>query len=649
MSDAFSPLLALRAPSPLREFNEGDVLSPADVHVASLLGRLAGVCDPDVLLAAALAVRAPRLGHVFVDLESVADTVVVESPDGLDPETLPWPEPARWLEEVGSCATLVACGEQDDADSPRPLRLLGARLYLDRYWREERQVADDLLALAGRALRRVEVPALAAGIARLFPVVGDEDQRVAAASAVLRSLAVVSGGPGTGKTTTVARVIALLIEQSLVTGARPPLIALCAPTGKAAVRLEEAVHAQARELEVSGAVCELLLAQRATTIHRLLGWRPRGHGDAGPFWHDRANRLPHEVVVVDETSMVPLTLMARLLEAVRGDARLLLVGDVEQLTAIEAGAVLRDVVGPAAQRPRMTPATRAAVALAAGCEPDVDLVPAEDGGFAFGDGIVALSGERRFGVAIGRLADAIRRGDGHAAIDALAGGGDAIEWIDPDRQGLGVADGPALGVVREAAVEAGSAMVEAARAGDGARALERLASFRLLCAHRYGPYGVSTWTTEVEDWLAGAIPDLETGGRAYAGRPLLITRNDYELGLFNGDAGVVVETSPGVLSAVFERGGELVAIAPSRLEAVQTAHAMTIHKSQGSQFEVAAVLLGAADSRILTRELLYTAVTRARRRLILLAGEETVRSAVARPVARATGLRERLWGPDQLI
>jgi exodeoxyribonuclease V alpha subunit len=383
-------------------------------------------------------------------------------------------------------------------------------------------------------------------------------------------------------------------------------------------------------------VRESLSAQRATTIHRLLGWRPRSHGHAGPFWHDRANRLPHDVVVVDETSMVPLTLMARLLEAVRGDARLLLVGDVEQLTAIEAGAVLRDVVGPAARRPRMTPATRAAVALAAGCQPDVEVVAAENGGFAFGDGIVTLSGERRFGAAIGRMADAIRRGDGDEAIEALAGGGAAIEWIDPD--------GPALGVVRDAAVVAGAAMVQAARAGDGAQALERLASFRLLCAHRHGPYGVSSWTTEVERWLAEAIPDLDTGGRAYAGRPLLITRNDYELGLFNGDAGVVIESAPGVLSAVFDRGGELIAIAPSRLEAVQTAHAMTIHKSQGSQFEVAAVLLGAADSRILTRELLYTAVTRAQRRLILVAGEETVRAAVARPVARATGLRERLWG-----
>jgi exodeoxyribonuclease V alpha subunit len=632
--DRGSQLLPLRAPWPLRAFSESGVLSAADVHVATLLGRLSGTTDPDVLLAAALAVRAPRLGHVFVDLESVAGTAVVESADEPDPGALPWPEPAAWITRVAACEPLVAIGEADTVPTvARPLRLLGAHLYLDRYWREERQVASDLLALGSSPLRRADVPLLAGGIARLFAGADDPDQRVAVASAVLRALAVIAGGPGTGKTTTVAKVIALLAEQAHAIGARPPLVALCAPTGKASARLEQSVHDEAARLDLAPGVREALLALRATTIHRLLGWRPRG---GSRFRHDRGNRLPHDLVIVDEMSMVSLTLMARLLEAVRTDSQLLLIGDVEQLTAIEAGAVLRDVVGPAARRPRMSAGTRAAVVRAVGCE--VDVTPVDVSG-AFGDGIVSLSGEHRFGATIARVAGAIREGDADAVISSLSGGGPDVEWL----RELPPATGGAL---RQAAVEAALLTVRAARAGDGAAALAGLSSFRLLCAHRQGPSGVSTWTAEIERWLADSIPGLDPTARAYAGKPLLITRNDYELRLYNGDTGVVVQTTPDSLSAVFEREGKLVAIAPSRLEAQQTAHAITIHKSQGSQFTVAAVLLGEAGSRILSRELLYTAVTRARRRLILVASEEAVRAAVARPVARATGLGERLWGAD---
>ena len=175
-------------------------------------------------------------------------------------------------------------------------------------------------------------------------------------------------------------------------------------------------------------------------------------------------------------------------------------------------------------------------------------------------------------------------------------------------------------------------------------ALGALSEFRVLCAHRRGPHGVATWTAEIERWLASAIDGFDPAERDYVGRPLLITHNDYELGLYNGDTGVIVQAGGGRLDAVFERGGELVAFTPTRLAAVETVYAMTIHKSQGSQFDTAAVLLPDPGSRILTRELLYTAVTRARERLILVGTEEMVRAAVARPVARASGLRERLWG-----
>jgi exodeoxyribonuclease V alpha subunit len=247
-------------------------------------------------------------------------------------------------------------------------------------------------------------------------------------------------------------------------------------------------------------------------------------------------------------------------------------------------------------------------------------------------GIVVLDRVHRFGGAIAQLADAIRAGDPDATIEALRNPAqDAVSWTPSDVQ---EAD---MGAVRARAMAAAEEVTAAARTGDARRALDALGAFRLLCAHRRGPYGVSHWTSLIEGWVR---PENEE--RDYVGRPLLVTENDYELGLSNGDTGVVVLDEDGRVSAAFERGRELLRVSPLRLGAVETVYAMTIHKSQGSQYETAAVLLPSEDSRILTRELLYTAVTRARRELILVGTEETVRRAVERPVARASGLRERL-------
>jgi exodeoxyribonuclease V alpha subunit len=563
MSD---PRLVLSAAGALREFNEAGVLAAADLHVARRLAELASEEDEAVALAAALAVRGPRLGHVFVDVGTIRDTVTVDTDEPVDLGALPWPEADDWLERL-KASPLVAVGEEPG--DPRPLRLVGRSLYLDRYWREERQVAADLRALMGD-----ELPAVDAS--RLFE---PGRQRDAAETALRRRFAVIAGGPGTGKTTTVARTLALLLEQG------DPLVALGAPTGKAAARLIEAVHEEAARMDISDEVRERLLGLEASTLHRLLGWRP---GTRSRFRHDRGNRLPHDVVIVDETSMVSLSLMARLVEAVRADARLILVGDPGQLTSIEAGAVLGDIVDPA------------------------------------GEGIVVLERVHRYGVGIAELAEAIRRGDGDAAVAALRG----VTWIADD----------ALDPVREAAVRAARRVTEAARAGDAMGAIDALGSFRLLCAHRRGPYGVSGWTELIEAWLGHDA----TGW--YVGRPLLVTENDYGLRLYNGDTGVVIEAGDGQVSAAFERGGRIVEFSPTRLAAVDTVYAMTVHKSQGSQFDTAAVLLPDPSSPILTRELLYTAVTRAREELILVGSEEAVRAAVARPVARASGLRSRLWG-----
>jgi exodeoxyribonuclease V alpha subunit len=632
--DGHEARLARRAPGLLRDFNDVGVLAAADVHVALRLAGLAGDDDEWVALAAALAVRGPRLGHVCVDLTTIRDTATVDSEEPLDLSQLAWPEPGAWLARLEG-SRLVAVGEEDEKPDA-PLRLAGTTLYLDRYWREERQVAADLQALGDAPPAPVHAGVLANGLARLFGEDGDGLQRLAAASAVLRRFAVVAGGPGTGKTTTVARIVALLVEQARAAGDREPLVALAAPTGKAAARLAEAVQDEATRLEVDDAVREALLALDASTLHRLLGWRPDSHSR---FRHHRGNRLPHDVVIIDETSMVSLSLMARLVEAVRPEARLILVGDPGQLASVEAGAVLGDVVGAAADGLLMRPEARAAAAAAtAGDVPAGDPPP----GVTAGDGIVVLHRVHRFGGGIAGVAEAIRRGDGDAVVDALAGRPDGVTWFPADVTGEHGQE--ALAAIHEHAATAGRAVLDAARAGSALEAIEALGGFRLLCAHRRGPHGVATWTAQVEQWLGQEVPGFGAEGQWYVGRPLLVTQNDYGLRLFNGDAGVLVAGGEGQVNAAFERRGEAVPYRPSRLSAVETVYAMTVHKSQGSQFDTAAVLLPGPASRILTRELLYTAVTRARERLILAATEETIRAAVQRPVARASGLGRRLWG-----
>jgi exodeoxyribonuclease V alpha subunit len=559
--------------------------------VAVRVTALAGEADESIALAAALAVRAPRMGHVYVDLATIRETAAVESDEPVDLSALPWPEVEGWVRALES-SSMVAVGE--DPRESRPLRLTGTWLYLDRYWREERQVAADLRAFGG--VEAVDEPALADGLTRLFGTGSDERQRAAAATAVRRRFAVVAGGPGTGKTTTVARIVALLAEQAAAAGTPAPLVALAAPTGKAAARLEESVHAEAAGLDVAQSVRDGLLALNASTLHRLLGWRPDSHSR---FRHNRGNRLPHDVVIVDETSMVSLSLMARLIEAVRPEARLVLVGDPGQLTSIEAGAVLGDIVR------------------------------------AGGDGVVVLEHVYRYGAGIDALADAVRSGDGDGVIAALTAGHEDVTWIPVDIGDPAAQE--ALAPVRAGALAAAREVIEAARAGNARGAIDALGAFRVLCAHRRGAYGVSVWTARIEGWLAG---ELERG-RWYPGRPLLVTENDYGLRLYNGDTGVVV-AAEGRMSAAFERRGDVVFFPPARLAAVDTVYAMTVHKSQGSQFGTAAVLLPAAASQVLTRELLYTAVTRAQKRLILAGTEETIRAAVARPVARASGLGRRL-------
>ncbi len=642
MTEVLDSALVLGLPEDalLGVFNRAGVLAPADVHVARRLGRLGGDNNEFVALAAAFAVRAPRLGHVRADLQSVRTVAEGAGEDETGLDDLPWPEPEQWISQV-SASPLVAVGDDDPAVAP--LRLIGSALYLDRFWRDERELAADLLARAsserlidGRPLDRAW---LRAAIDRLFTGDddGDAEQRWAIAAAALRGLTVIAGGPGTGKTTTVAKLIGLLGEEACASGAQLPLVALAAPTGKAANRMQEAVRAAAEGLDLSSAMAERLGSLQASTVHRLLRPRP---DNASRFRYHRRNRLPHDLVIVDETSMLSLWLMARLVEAVREDARLVLVGDAEQLASVEAGAVLGDVVGPASSGLRMRRSSSERLAVVTGAPLPTEPVPPK--GSAIGDGIVVLRTNHRFSGVLVDLAEAIRRGDANGALDALAAGADAdgqgagLQWLPTRDDG---AEPEQLAPIRRLAVAAGTEVVEAARTGDGKAALAALAGWRILCAHRRGPRGVATWNARVAQWLTEEIDDYSTDGEWYVGRPVIVTANDYSLRLFNGDTGVLVAREPAGFVTAFEQA----VVSPSRLSDVETAYAMTVHKAQGSEFDRVAVVLPQPTSRILTRELLYTAVTRARRQLLLAASAESVRAAIARPIARASGLTERLW------
>ena len=592
MSELFEPTsdadwrLTRAGPGLLSTFNAARLLNASDVHVATRIGELGGEPDDRVLLAVALTVRATRRGSVCLDLASAPESA---------PE-LPWPEPDAWRQAVMASPLVEAGVVRWDLD----------RLYLDRYHRLETQVCADLQARTDVAAAAADEGRLEAAAALLRGTHVSEEQLQAATNAARHRTTILTGGPGTGKTTTVARLLVLLADQA---AARDETlsIALAAPTGKAATRLEEAVEVGLAEIAAASAearaAAERVGHPRGVTLHRLLGWRP---DNSTRFRHDRANRLKYDVVVVDESSMVELTMMGRLLEALRPQARLVLVGDPEQLTSVGAGAVLSDLVE------------------GYGTGPDSPVEP--------------LTENFRSNRDIQALAEALRLGDVDGVLDVLRTPSEQVEFVEV------ATEAEAEAALRPDCEAAALRVLEAAVREDAATAVAALDEHRLLCAHREGPAGVRRWNRHVERWLS-EHPGVELYDEWYVGRPLLVTSNDYALDVYNGETGVVVRQGQRRRAYISGSDG-LKELAPGRLDAVETMHALTIHKSQGSQARAVSVLLPGADSRLLTRELFYTAVTRAQERLRVVGTEEAVRLAVATKARRATRLPQRLRGPS---
>ncbi len=606
----------------LAPFVEAGVLGATDVQLAATIARLYPGLDPRVLVGVAVASRAPRLGHVGIELAAVAERMLDRDQEGL--ADLPWPDIDGWAEALHHSPVVAA----PDAYAQRPLRPLvwdGTRIYLQRYFHDELMVAADVRR---RSDGGSGTPVPAAALDGLFPPSPDGSldlQRQAAEVALTSGISVVAGGPGTGKTRTIAR---LLAAAHLSWDAGPAAgrldVALAAPTGKAAARMTEAVRLAVGETEADGAIptalAEHLRSAEATTIHRLLGGRPGSR-----FSHHARNPLPHDLVIVDDASMVALPLMADLLDAIRPDARVVLVGDPDQLASVEAGTVLGDLVGPLRSHSRTL-----------GTDPPAASGPLENR-------VTVLQRVHRFGAesGIAALAQAVRVGDADAVVGLLDGSRSDLSWIHPDDHG-------AVARVQQELVDAGIEVMAAARDGQANAGLAAATRVKVLAATRRGDNGLYDWSARIEGDVLAAVAGTtglgagRSAGGWYEGRPVMVTVNDSTNRVFNGDIGLAVRGDRGLALALPDGNG-VRTMPVARVREVDTWWAMTIHKSQGSEFPHAVVALPQSTSPVLTRELLYTAVTRARSRVTLVASPDALRRAVDSPVARASGLGRRLW------
>ncbi|MFA5529890.1 MAG: exodeoxyribonuclease V subunit alpha [Thiohalomonadaceae bacterium] len=596
----------------LRHAVDGQRLRDLDYHFAACVCEVTGCDAPELWLAAALASRATADGHVCIALDEAAGRPVLDDPALVAPALAPWREVLRASGAVGQ-----------GADMPLVLDER-ARLYLGRYWHFEQILVRELSRRATAA--EIDVPRARAGLARLFPASDDADdpQRRAAAVALLRRLAVVSGGPGTGKTTTVTRLLALLVEQSWPA---VPRIALAAPTGKAAARLTESIR-HAKQALVCDEGVRAAIVEEASTLHRLLRAIP---GETG-FRHHAGNPLHLDVLVVDEASMVDVSLMARLLDALPAHARLILLGDRDQLSSVEAGSVLGDICNRGEEMPCSQELAAQLARL------DVPAPAVGEGVLpAMADSLSVLTRSYRFGSdsGIGRLARAVNRGNAQEALAVCDGDNPDTAWREVGAAGVAEAVGAAALAGYRAYLET----------DDPAQALVCFGRFRFLCALRTGPFGVA----QVNAWAEAALRRaglLPGHGRHYPGRPVLITRNDYALGLFNGDIGIILPDpqAEGRLRAFFAMpDGQLRRVLLHRLPAHETVFAMTVHKSQGSEFDHCLVLMPDVDVPVVSRELVYTAITRARRKVELWGNRPLFTRAVQRRIERSSGLRDALW------
>ncbi len=582
------------------------LISATDWAFAHAVQRLGPCRDPWVGLAAALVSRAADAGHVCLDLEILQDQGL--KGDGGEDLGITPPAAEQWQRRLKACPAVGPPGDY------RPMILDGRRLYLHRYHTYECHLAREILGRCASGPSGLDPSRLASALADLFPEGAEEQQKAAHLAAVSR-FSVISGGPGTGKTYTVAKIILLL--QQLAQG-RPLKILLAAPTGKAAARMQESLTALLKKAQPARA--DVAAPPEAQTLHRLLEYSP----GEGRFRADAEHPLIADAVIVDEASMIDLALMHQLVQAVPPESRLVLVGDKDQLASVEAGAVLGDICHGPSSREALGVPTQALVGQ--------DIKP-------LSRHIAILTRSYRFDAhsGIGALSRAINVGDADQVLSLLADERLPAVVLRP------IGDWARIDAALEA--EIARSWQTLFRNTEPAAAFDCLARFKILAAVRKGPFGAEALNARVERLLRrqNLIPPHLPRGGWYPGRPVMITRNDYNHGLFNGDVGIAME-GPGQTQVVFPGpGGGFRSMAAHQLPEHETVYAMTIHKSQGSEFERIMVVLPNSDLPLLTRELIYTAITRARGAIEIWADPELLARAVRRPLRRASGLRDMLW------
>ncbi len=599
-------------------------LSLLDIHFATFTARLAARNIPELSFAAALVSSYTRQGHICLDLSSVEGKQLLEGEDGEDPVVCP--KLNDWCRKLRESTVVGDPGEY------KPLILDDrSRLYLFRYWDYQEKLGDSIRRRISGDEAKIDITLLKEKLRRLFP--GDQTeeidwQRVAAFTALMKRFCVISGGPGTGKTTTVAAILALLLEQAKPEKLR---IALAAPTGKAAARLQEAIRSTKEKLPCADNIKEAI-PEEASTIHRLLGSIP----DSPYFRHNAKNTLAVDLVVVDEASMVDLALMSKLIQALPAQARLILLGDKDQLASVEAGAVLGDICDTGTEH-GFSRGFCNDLKEVTGYKIHTQQNGADESGIQ--DCIARLQKSYRFGSGsgIGALSRAVNAGDSDLSIELLKGG----KYGDIKRAELPQPN--ALSQVIKATIIQGYG--DYLRASGPFEIFQVFERFRILCALREGPYGVVAINILVEQILKEEKL-IRPDRRWYPGRPVLITSNDYNLWLFNGDMGIVMPdpSASGDLRVFFPAiDGTLRRFHPFRLPEHETVYAMTVHKSQGSEFDKVILLLPDRESPVLTRELIYTGISRAKESVEIWATENVFRTAVSQCIERTSGLRDAVW------